>query len=65
MPRKPDPVRDPAYLEDMLQAAEAVASFVAGRTRDEYAKNLMFRSAVERQVEIIGEAARQVTKQTK
>jgi uncharacterized protein with HEPN domain len=35
-----------------------VRSFVAGRTFEEYAKDLMFRSAVERQVEIIGEAVR-------
>lgn len=59
--RKDDPARDPAYLLDMLEAAEAVASFVAGRTRDDYAKDLLLRSAVERQIEIIGEAARCVS----
>lgn len=61
MPREPDPARDPAYLLDMLTAAEAVASFVAGRTREDYGRDLMLRSAVERQVEIIGEAARKVS----
>lgn len=65
MPREPDPARDPAYLEDMLQAALAVKAFVVGRTREDYANNLLFRSAVERQVEIIGEAARRVSQQTK
>lgn len=61
MPRDPDPARDPAYLLDMLTGAEAVRSFVAGRTREEYGRDLMLRSAVERQVEIIGEAARNVS----
>lgn len=66
MPRnKPDPSRDLAYLEDMLQAALAVRSFVTGRSREDYAGDLMLRSAVERQVEIIGEAARNVSPQTK
>jgi uncharacterized protein with HEPN domain len=42
----------------MLTAARAVRSFVAGRTFADYESDLMLRSAVERQVEIIGEAAR-------
>lgn len=42
----------------MLTAAQAVRSFVAGRTYEQYVADLFFRSAVERQVEIIGEAAR-------
>src|SRR5439155_39785 len=59
MPRKrDDPLRDAAWLLDMLTAARAVESFVAGRTFEQYVADLMFRSAVERQVEIIGEAAR-------
>src|SRR5438094_483675 len=59
MPReKNDPSRDPAWLLDMLTAAQAVRGFVTGRTFEDYLRDLMFRSAVERQVEIIGEAAR-------
>ncbi len=54
---------DHAFLWDMLTAAKAVVEFVQGRTLDEYVSNLMLRSAVERQVEIIGEAARRVSKQ--
>jgi uncharacterized protein with HEPN domain len=42
----------------MLAAAKAVRSFVAGRTFEQYEGDLFFRSAVERQVEIVGEAAR-------
>ena len=59
MPRERDePLRDAAWLLDMLNAAQAVVSFVAGRTFEQYESELMLRSAVERQIEIIGEAAR-------
>jgi uncharacterized protein with HEPN domain len=51
-------MEDSAWLLDMLMAARAVQSFVAGRTFAEYEADLLLRSAVERQVEIIGEAAR-------
>jgi uncharacterized protein with HEPN domain len=62
MPRKGnDPGRDAAFLLDMLNAARAVESFVKGRSAEDYLKDLMFRSAVERQIEIIGEAARGVS----
>lgn len=59
--RRDDPQRDPAWLLDMLTAAEEVRSFVAGRTLEQYLMDSMLRSAVERQVEIIGEAARGLT----
>ena len=66
MRRKPDdPARDPAYIQDMLDAALAVQDFVVGKTCEDYAASLLLRSAVERQVEIIGEAARSVSRQTK
>ena len=59
MPRERDnPAEDSAWLLDMLMAARAVQSFVTGRTYAEYEADLLLRSAVERQVEIIGEAAR-------
>ncbi len=59
--RRPDPNRDGARLLDMLGAAKAVQIFVTGRTYYQYAADLMLRSAVERQVEIIGEAARGIS----
>lgn len=52
---------DRAHLWDMLAAAKAVVGFVQGRTLEEYLSDLMLRSAVERQVEIIGEAARRIS----
>jgi len=44
------------YLQDMVTAAEAIRTFIAGRTPDDYKADLMLRSAVERQLEILGEA---------
>ena len=47
-------VRIPLY--DMLRAAEAISTFVEGRTACEYEGDLMLRSAVERQFEVLGKA---------
>ncbi|REJ98633.1 MAG: DUF86 domain-containing protein [Planctomycetota bacterium] len=52
---------DNASLWDMLAAARAVESFVRDRTFSDYQAELMLRSAVERQIEIIGEAAGRVS----
>ena len=52
---------DLSYLWDMLDAAHAVVQFVAGRTFEQYVLDRMLRGAVERHVEIIGEAARKVS----
>jgi uncharacterized protein with HEPN domain len=53
--------RDAALLLDMLDAARIVAGYVAGRSFDDYARDRMLRDAVERRIEIIGEAARGVS----
>jgi uncharacterized protein with HEPN domain len=55
--------RDPrAYLWDAREAAEAILEFVAGKTFEDYARNRLLRSAVERQFEIIGEVLNQLCK---
>jgi uncharacterized protein with HEPN domain len=49
--------RDPrAYVWDVREAADAIAGFVLSRSFDDYSGDLMLRSAVERQLAIIGEA---------
>jgi uncharacterized protein with HEPN domain len=48
---------DPGRLYHILEAAEAVRRFTAGKSFDASAGDLMLRSAVERQVGIIKEAA--------
>jgi len=53
---------DAAYLQDMVDAGEAVARHVAGKSRADYDSNEMLRDAVERRVEIFGEAARKLSK---
>ena len=52
---------DTVYLWDMLDAAKAVVGFVASRSYQEYEGDRMLRGAVERHIEIIGEAARRVS----
>lgn len=53
--------RDAAYLLDMLRAAEKVRRFVQGITQDAFIIDEVLRDAVERNVEIIGEAAHKVS----
>jgi uncharacterized protein with HEPN domain len=57
--------RDIASLFDMWEAAGAIAEFCRGKTYAEYLASRLLRSAVERQIEIIGEAARRVSAEFK
>ena len=50
------------YLWDALKAAEAVESFLHGKTYEAFVEDDLLRSAVERQLEIIGEALSQLAK---
>ncbi|MEK7814307.1 MAG: HepT-like ribonuclease domain-containing protein [Chloroflexota bacterium] len=55
--------RDPkAYLWDAREALDAIAVFTRGRTREDFQQNLLLRSAVERQFEIVGEALSQLAR---
>lgn len=48
-------------LAHALEACEAIAQFTAGKSRDDYLADALLRSAVERQIEIIGEALQRAT----
>jgi uncharacterized protein with HEPN domain len=51
------PHREPKkYLYDMLSSCEFLLDFTAGKTIDDYIKDRAFRSALERELQIIGEA---------
>lgn len=54
-------VKDSARLWDMLDAARAALEFVAGLSFEQYAGDRKTRNAVERNLEIIGEASRHVS----
>ena len=56
---------DAAYLWDAVDAAQAVLDFTTGLSYQEYARNRMLQMAVERAVEIIGEAARRMSEDVK
>jgi len=62
MPREGRPADDAAYLLDMLQAAHAVGRFIAGKALSDYQADELLRSATERKIEIIGEAARRLSR---
>lgn len=48
--------RSAALLWDVLTAVQRIQGFVAAKTWDDYATDVLLRSAVERQFEIAGEA---------
>jgi uncharacterized protein with HEPN domain len=51
-----------AFLWDMLQAVRSIKSFVSGKTLDDYQRDDLLRSGVERQFLIIGEALSRATR---
>ena len=53
--------RDAAYLWDILDAARAIMQFVSASSYEEYIGNRMLRGAVERHLEIVGDAAGNVS----
>jgi uncharacterized protein with HEPN domain len=50
------------FLYDMLQACEALSEFVEGKQFADYDSDLLLRSAVERQLMIVGEALSQAAR---
>ncbi len=55
MPHDPE-----KYLHDVLSSCEFLIGLTAGRTVDDYAQDRAFRSAIERELQIIGEAVMQL-----
>lgn len=57
--------RDSACIWDMLNEAREIQQFLAGIGLAEYLKDRKLQNAIERSVEIIGEAARRISEPTK
>ena len=57
--------RDQSYLLDTLIAARNAMQFLEGISRDEFAESALHQNAVIRPLEIIGEAARLVSEETR
>ena len=59
----PPEKRDAGYLWDMREAAQDCIEFVKAATYDEFCADRMMHSAVERRLEILGEAAGRVSEE--
>lgn len=59
------PDRDFGYLWDILDAAKAIKAFTKDKSLDEFIQDEILQAAVERKLEIIGEAARNISKNFK
>jgi uncharacterized protein with HEPN domain len=53
--------RDAALLWDMLAACHAIQRFLSGRSFEQYLADEVLQSAVERKIQIIGEAATKIS----
>ena len=53
--------RDISHLWDIVEAAREAAAFVSGMRFHEYERDRMVQAAVERKLEIMGEAAKRVS----
>ncbi len=56
------PLESLKHLYDMQQACRLLAAFIAGKTLGDYSADAMLRSAVERQLTIVGEALNRLKK---
>jgi uncharacterized protein with HEPN domain len=57
--------KDIARLKHMLDSVEAILSFAKGKRKASLDKDRLLRSAILRELEIIGEAANKVSERTK
>lgn len=53
--------RDLQYLLDMLQSAEIIMNYIAGRSRQELNTDLQLQDAIIRRLSIIGEASKRIS----
>lgn len=56
--------RDLQYLLDMLQSAEIIMNYIAGRSRQELNTDLQLQDAIIRRLSIIGKASKRISQNT-
>ncbi len=57
--------RDDTYLVDILESAKIALDYVFDKSWDEFYEDVQCQDAVVRRIEIIGEAARRVSQETR
>lgn len=57
--------REPLYLRDIVEAADAIAAFIANVDPERFAGDDLVRSAVLHKLQVIGEAAAHVGEETR
>jgi len=57
--------RDDAYLLDILDAAKLAATYVSTKSKETFLRDTQCQDAVIRRLEIIGEAARRISRETR
>lgn len=55
--------RDAGYLWDMVEAGRSIARFITGLTLATYLQDEVLQAAIERKLEIMGEAARKISQE--
>ena len=58
-------LRDREYLVDILEAARLAMEYTRGKTREAFLLDIQCQDAVIRRLEIIGEAARRISDETR
>jgi uncharacterized protein with HEPN domain len=54
--------KDPAYLWDMIEASQSIQEILINKTYNDFVNDKIVKLAIERLIEIIGEAARKISK---
>jgi len=57
--------RDDTYMVDILESAKIALNYIAGKSWDEFYEDTQCQDAVLRRIEIIGEASRHISPQTR
>lgn len=58
-------LRDTAYLIDILESARIAIDYLRGKSLDDFQKDVQCQDAVIRRLEIIGEAARRISRESR